>query len=504
MACFRRARPRSVGTATLQRSPYRLAPIFLGCQLLTPFARAAAALAGMSHSRPAAVDFAGRVEKVRVMIAQTPSSRSEWRFVALVLAGGLLIRLIWLVMEHGGLAGFLTAGEAQYVALSLARTGSFADAYFEGQGPTAHLLPVSVGIAGGILWLFGPFSPAASLVLLGWSLLQTGVAYLLLYRLFQTLGAPPPATRWGLVLLCLVPPFVTQEVIDFRYWESGLAVILATAALIMLSRMNRREAPPAAGAIVALGALVALTFFVAPVAGLAAGVCAGLLALVRWPLRRALLLAAAFACCLALMVVPWAMRNAAAMGEPVLLRSNAGIELAIANHADALSDRPPERVFSDRVAAIHPIGNAAAHAALRERGGEVRYSARMGAEARAWIAAHPTEFARLYLRHLRQFLFPEPWQFYFSGWEGMRIERATSISLISLLGLAGLALGLARGRRGYWLLAAYIAVVALSYAPFQPMARYIYLTYGLFAFLAADLLARGTIFDPKHLDEAGA
>lgn len=422
------------------------------------------------------------------MPATAHRPRTDWRFVALVLTGGLFIRLIWLVMEHGGLSGFLTAGEAQYVALKLAQTGSFADAYFPGQGPTAHLLPVSVGIAAGILRLFGPFTPAASLALLGWSLLQTGIAYLLLYRLFQMLGAPPSATRWGLALLCLVPPFVTQEVIDFRYWESGLAVILATASLLLLAHMNMQAEVPAAGAISGLGALVAVTFFVAPVAGLAAGVCAGLLALARWPFRKALLLAAAFLLCLALMVVPWAMRNARALGEPILLRSNAGVELAIANHADALSDRLPERVFSDRVAAVHPIGNKAAHAELRERGGEVRYSARLGGEARTWIAAHPADFVRLYLRHLRQFFFPEPWQFYFSGWEGMRTTRSITISLVSLLGLAGLIAGLVRDPRRIWMLAVYIAVVALAYALFQPMARYFYLTYGLFAFLGTGLL----------------
>lgn len=424
------------------------------------------------------------------MSAALPTSRTEWRFVALALTGGLLVRLIWLVMQHGAIDGFLTAGEAQYVALALAKTGSFADAYFEGQGPTAHLLPVSVGIAGWILRLFGPFQPAANLVLLGWSLLQTGLGYVLVYRLFRALGATPPATRWGLVLLCLVPPFVTQEVIDFRYWESGLAVVLATTALLLLARMEQTGTEPRASAIIAIGALVAVTFFVAPVAGLAAGACAGLLALVRWPGRKMLLLAAAFAFCLALMVVPWAMRNTRELGEPVLLRSNAGIELAIANHPDALSDRPPERVFSDRVAAIHPIGNAAAHAEIRERGGEVRYSRRMGEQARAWIIAHPADFARLYLRHLRQFFFPEPWQFYFSGWEGMRAERSLTISIVGLLGLAGLAAGLVRSPGRYWMLTAYIAVVALSYAVFQPMARYIYLTYGLLAFLGTDLLVR--------------
>jgi hypothetical protein len=414
-------------------------------------------------------------------------SRAEWPFVALVLTGGLALRLLWLLLEHGDLTGFFSASEAQRVALTLAQTGHFADAYFAGQGPTAHILPISTGIAGSVLWLFGPYSSAASVSLLVWSLAQTGGAYLLLRGLFRALDADPLTLRWGLALLCLVPPFVTQEVIDFRYWESALAVLLSAAALVLLIRADQ-GGKPRRMVIASGGALVALIVFVSPSAGLAAGACWGLMALFRWPWRTIVLLAGSFALCLALMVVPWAMRNARELGVPVLLRSNAGLELAIANHPAALSERAPERVFSDRVAAIHPAANPALRDEIRKPGGEVRYSRHLGEEARAWIAAHPGDFARLYLQHMRQFFFPEPWQFYFSGWEGARTARSLTIALVSLLGIAGLAAGLIRRPRRYWIPAVYIAVIALSYAPFQPMARYIYLTYGMLAFLAVDLV----------------
>lgn len=425
------------------------------------------------------------------MAAPPSSLRKEWAFLSLVAAGGIALRLIWLLIVQGDIAAFPSAGEAQRVALALAQGYGFADAYFDGQGPTAHLLPVSPAIAGGILRLFGPYSDAAALTLLLWALLQTMGGYLLLMLLFRRLGMAPAALRWGFALLCLVPPFVVQEVVDFRYWESGIAVVLMATALLLIAGIDRDRAP-GLPYLVGTGALIALLFFVAPSAGLATVFSAGVMVLWRWrSWRTAVPLAGGFALCLAAMVTPWAIRNADALGAPVLLRSNAGLELAIANHDAALSDEAPEQIFADRLTAIHPAAaGPALRATLRERGGEVRYSKQLGADARNWIADHPAGFARLCLRHLRQYVWPEPWQFYFSGWEGARPARSLTIAIVGTLGLIGLAIRLKRQPRLYWPIALTIAAIALTYAPFQPMARYIYLTYGLLAFLAVDLLVR--------------
>jgi hypothetical protein len=68
----------------------------------------------------------------------------------------------------------------------------------------------------------------------------------------------------------------------------------------------------------------------------------------------------------------------------------------------------------------------------------------------------------------------------------MRAARAIAISLTNLLGLIGLAWGLHRRRRGYGMLAAYVAAISLPYALFEPTSRYIYLAYGPLAFLAVE------------------
>lgn len=418
-----------------------------------------------------------------------PSVTSERRFLLLVLGAGLLLRLALLALRGDGVTGFYGAGEATRVALAFARTGGIADAYYQGYGPTAHLLPLNPGMAGAMLWLFGPGSIAANFALLAWSLLQTFTAYLLLRRLAIALGMDAAAVRSGLVLLCLLPVFMPQETIDFRYWEGAAAMALAALNLLLIVRVDAtRAAPPSL--VLGAAALAALTFFVSPAAGLALYACWGLVALVRLGWKRATVLGGACAAALALLIAPWMLRNAAVMGDPIPLRSNFGLELAIGNHPAALDAADPDDVFAGRLLQIHPYHSPAARAALRAAGGESAYSAALGAETRAWIAAHPIAFARLSVAHLTQFFVPRPWQFYFSGWGEARHLRALIIGLVSLLGLAGLGLGIARGRRGYWLVGIYVALAALPYAIVQPVPRYSYIVWPLLAFFAADAVVR--------------
>ncbi|WP_404333411.1 hypothetical protein AB2M62_10095 [Sphingomonas sp. MMS12-HWE2-04] len=73
----------------------------------------------------------------------------------------------------------------------------------------------------------------------------------------------------------------------------------------------------------------------------------------------------------------------------------------------------------------------------------------------------------------------------------MRDARALTMSIVNLLGLIGLAVGLYQRRRGYWMIAVYLAAVALPYALLQPTSRYIYLAYGFLAFLAVEALVTG-------------
>jgi len=415
---------------------------------------------------------------------QRPDAASDRLFIAAVLTGGLAIRLIWLLRVHGRLIDFLSAAEAAKVALSVATRGSIADAYFPGQGPTAHLLPLNPLISGFLMWLWGPGTTGADLSLLVWSLAQTVCGYLLVAHLFRRLGVDQATQRWGLALLMLVTPFVPQETIDWRYWEGGSALCLGALNLLLMIDLDR-SARVSRRMLAAIALSSAAAFFISPPVGLAADCCWALIALRRLPASQCLLIACASAAALALFVAPWAIRNDAVLGTPVLLRSDAGLELAIGNYPGAIDERPdPAHAFDDRLSAVHPMGNKALRPIIMRRGGEVAYSRQLGTATWRWMSSHPFLAMRLCGRHLRRFFFPEPWQFYFSEWEGMRGARAATVCLVVLLGFFGLALGLVGRHRGFGIIALYILIVALPYALVPPVPRYTFLVYPFFAFPA--------------------
>lgn len=412
---------------------------------------------------------------------------TDRRQIALLLALGLALRLVWMVAVNAVTAP-IDVGEATHAALAFARTGQIADAFFPGQGPTAHLLPTMVVLAGGMLRLFGA---QANLVLAAWALAQSFASFLLLRALFARIGTDRAALRGGLAILCLLPVLAPQETCDFRFWEGALGLCLAAANLLLLERLERldRESTPRWRALLAAAALAAFTFFVSPPAGVAVALCWAVYALRRLPPRRTLAFAAAGATALALLIAPWMLRNERALGQPIALRSNFGLETAVANHPAALSGAPRAEVFRARMLAIHPFDNPPAIAALRSAGGEIAYSAKLGRETRAWIAAHPGDFLRLSLRHYRQFYVPDAWQLRFTNWPHLIQPRAIVMQLVGILGLAGLAWGLVRRRPFYRYLALYVATAGLPYALVQPIPRYSYLVYGLLAYCAAQLLA---------------
>jgi hypothetical protein len=405
------------------------------------------------------------------------------RFLLWVLLAGIALRLAW-VWQKWGLTAYVPFGEASRVAAAIGRQGAFADSFFDGQGPTAHLLPLVPAIAGGVYALFGVDSALANLLLALWCFAQVFAGFFLLSRFFAMLGIDRGTRRVALALLCLLPVFLCQETVDFRYWEGGLAVCLACLTLMPLVHAEQTGVLTPRTMLLVAG-LSALTFFVCPPAGVAVDACWAVFALRRLGLARSAALAALSAAALALLIAPWALRNSEAMGARVILRSNFGLELALANHPDALDPADPVAQFRGRLQAIHPYHGESGRAALKAAGGEIAYANALGRQTWRWIAANPAAFARLTLRHYSQFYFPRPWQFQFSGWSGLGTLRAAIVALVTLAGLCELIAGLRRRRRGYGVLAIYLAVIGLPYAIVQPIPRYTYLGYGMFAFLAA-------------------
>jgi hypothetical protein len=409
------------------------------------------------------------------------------RIVLLLVACGAVERGVYNLFRHYSRAG----GEAYLVAQAIGEGRGFADAYGPGHGPTAHLLPISPGIAGGVYELFGVSSPSAELVLATWSIGLALGSYLLLDRAFARLGVSSLARLAALGFLCLAPTYIAQESVDFRVWEGGLAVFVSALFLDRLLALRDERAPFRDRAFLAI--IAPVLFFISPLLGLAAvmSLC------VYWLRQRDptgfVISFTVSGIVLAALVVPWALRNERVLGHFVPLRSNAGLELAIGQHPEALADRPGDEILMARLVAIHPLQSREAFYAMKAAGGEIPYAHARGIEAQRWVAAHPVQSARLMLTHLRQALIPSPWMFRIWGNLPLAPIQAALAILVGVLGLSGLGERLMRGDRRWLYVVLLVGVPALLFSPFQPVMRYSYLDYALLVFSAAaglDALSR--------------
>jgi hypothetical protein len=398
---------------------------------------------------------------------------------------GIAERSLWNLIRSGPPGA---VGEAFNVAAALARGFGFADSYRVGQGPTAHLLPISPAIAGGLYAIFGINAWPAEFLLACWSIGLAMGTYLLLFRAFGRLGSARWARLIALAFGCMAPVYIAQESVDFRILEGGLSVFLCALFLDRLLSLQSSKTL-LTYSIAQMAVLTALLFFVNPVLGLGAYACAGMTCLRR---LRGVRLAGAIslaAVALAIFLTPWAIRNKIVMGEPILLRSNAGLELALANYPGALEARDRRDEYLHRILEIHPYASDKAYQAMLAAGGEVAYSQKLGAETWRWIAANPWAMARLALRHVRQIFAPEAWQFQLFGTGILTHLRAGLSSLAGCLGMLGLIYAL-HERRPNWIyptILVMIPVIPLSI--FQPVPRYIYLFYPMLVFCAADFVA---------------
>ena len=405
--------------------------------------------------------------------------------VAVLVVLGVLMRVAWNTLRPTSGA----AGEAMRVAAAIGSGHGFADAYRIGQGPTAHLMPVSPSIAGLVYMVFGVGSRIAEILLASWSIGLAIGTYLLLYRAFGRLGTPRWARLAGLAFGCLAPAYLNCEAVDFRVWEGGLATFLL--ALFFDRLLAAESAAVVSGRmILAMAGLTGLLFFVNPPLGIAAYLCAGIFCLRKLPLARTMQAIGASLVVLAILIVPWTLRNMKELGAPIVLRSNAGLELALAQYPGAVNPPSRREAFLARLDQIHPTLSLDAYHRMQAAGGEVPYAKALGAEAKAWMKAHPAESAKLMLLHLRQSLVPQRWQFDVFGRALSPTLRAVLTDIAGLGGLVSLFWALLARRRNWWYPAVIVASWALLTAPFQPVTRYTYLIYPLMVFCAADLLGR--------------
>ncbi len=418
--------------------------------------------------------------KIHQSVGRIPAAYLAFGLIVL----GVVLRVAWLLRftRHA-----VSEGESANVALAFAKTGVLADAFFPGQGPTAHVTPISPLVAGLVYRLFGIQSTLSEAVLTAWSLTLVFGSFWLLYEAFGKLKSPVLARLAGLAVLCLLPLNFSLEAVWFRTWDGGLAAALGSAFLFVLLTLDQQdEVTLAQTAGTAL--LAALLLFVSPPLGLPAYLCGAILLVKKIPPRRWLPSLGIIAVTSVLVLAPWTIRNDLVMGKPILLRDNFGLELAQANYPAALTN--PDRLaqFRQRYVEIHPYSRPAI---LRNNGGEVAYFDKLSRDTKQWIAQNPASFAKLTFRHLVEFFLPPSWYWQQFGGEGKGTGSKMYLNwAISIFGLCGLAYGLYRRFPDYIYLFLMTLVPVVPYIVVQPTLRYRYPILGLLVFLSADLLIR--------------
>jgi 4-amino-4-deoxy-L-arabinose transferase-like glycosyltransferase len=310
--------------------------------------------------------------------------------LAFAVRASLLV--LWVSNHHDF---YRLGGEVGKVALSLMRTGRFADPYMIPTGPTAHPLPFWPALLALIYYAFG-VTPTA-----GYAANLVGIcSHSALYALLPGIGQ-----RLGLARRAGVVAGVTGALLPLQGLSEAIGVgltahmSLAFAALVLALRQRWSfERRFAAGSLL-LGVGCGAAFHLLPPLLL---VVLGSLAFeLLWKRdRRTWLLCACVVAGAALTCAPWTLRNYEALRGLFFIRSNFGLELRIANHAGADANM---EVTAEREAVMrHPSVSLEEARQVRDLG-EGEYMRRARNEALEWISGHPAEFLRLTLMRVLHF-----------------------------------------------------------------------------------------------------
>lgn len=318
-----------------------------------------------------------------------------WAFVLIFLlsfAVRAALLAVW-VSNHADF--YRLGGEIGRVALSLMRTGQFADPYMIPTGPTAHPTPLSPALLALIYHAFGITATAGyvrALVGIG----SHSALYALLPWFARRLGLGTRAGIFAGVACALVPLQGLGEAIGLGATaHAALAFALLTVAFLHRWTADRLSA---AGSLL-LGMACGAAFHVLP--PLLLVVLGNLIFELWWKRgRRKWLLSACVAAGAILACVPWTWRNYTALHGLFFIRSNFGLELRIANHLGA--DADIEVTYARAGTLRHPSENLEEARQVRDLG-EAEYNRRARNEALEWIRNHPVEFLRLTLMRVVHF-----------------------------------------------------------------------------------------------------
>ena len=344
-------------------------------------------------------------------------------FIALTLrlvAVGFFYRSTWNTLENHLYFGF----ETGRISRSIAEGHGYGNPLSTETGPTAWLTPVYPYLLAGIFKLFGVYSRTSAFVILGLNSLFSALICIPMFfiaeRSFGRSVAVAACWIWALFPYFIYIPggFV---------WDTCLGALLVSILFLWTPKLREQHGAwhwLGFGALWGLSALTnASTLSLWPV--LSAWALYPL-----WPNRQRWLKAALLvAFGLAIVLLPWEVRNYRAFHTPVLLRDNFWLQFWVGNDGHTKS-----WLDSD----AHPSINAEEQAKF-VRLGEISYMREKRRQALGFLAQHPGLYVVMCLRRFVYLwtgfwnLDPSNLQDEFHGFANVYLT--SSLTLAMLLGL---------------------------------------------------------------------
>ena len=360
--------------------------------------------------------------------AAKPNHGAGRSHLAYLLVLGLAVRLLTaLLLFHFRPAPPIDNWRYENVAiaLSLHAGRGYSSPFFAPTGPTAMMAPGYPCLLAVAVSLLGTGSVAAT-TLIAFQIALSVLLIPVVMFVARTHFGQTTANLAGF-LCAIAPPVFFQSLF---VWDTTLSALLLIAGVALAPLLTWTRAQAAA-----VGAAVALAVLLNP------SLLPPFLGVLAWSARRQHKVPWIALAAFLVVLSPWPIRNALVMHSFIPLRSNFGFELWAGNHAGRNGQLTKYET---------PIYNSAElqqYTAL----GEVAYMRGKGALAKAYIAAHPREYARSCGRRILQF---------WAGTSGYAPAPATPS--LSILGIGGLAL-LWRRRQLFALFALPLALFPLIF-----------------------------------------
>lgn len=314
--------------------------------------------------------------------------------------------------------------ETGRIARSIATGHGFGNPLYHQTGPTAWMAPGYPYLLAGVFKLFGVYTTASALAILGLQSLFAALTcipiFLIARRWYGETTAQWSAWIWALF------PYGVYLASDF-VWENCLTALLLTTLVWLTLDMDRQRS---LWAWTGYGLLWAATALVNP-AVLAAFPPAAAWALWRrrrngfgWRAPAAVMVAVFLAA-----IAPWQIRNYRTFHQWMPLRDNFWLEMSVSNNGNSVLRW---------VDAEHP-SNSPAELGKYDAMGETAYMAYKRGQSLAFIRSNPAEFLRLCFRRF-VFVWTGYWSFQpayvdENPYDSYNILLVTPLTLLMLAGL---------------------------------------------------------------------